>query len=124
MTMNKLLGIEILSSQFLTVPGEPQERLHRDWMDRQARNYNRPYWPGGRTLRGRLYSLKVEPLTFTYIPQIPDSNLYRMRVDGREVFIGHPAAIQRLTDTLAKQVGEAMKRLDEMIWKEMYRPWT
>jgi hypothetical protein len=71
-------GMRIIESEFLTVPGEPEQR-RRTW---RQRLFSRPWRPWR--------------ATYVFIPQLPNPNVFIL--NGRTVVM-HPVTARKLRGT-------------------------
>jgi hypothetical protein len=112
-----LMGMPVITSEFLTVPGEPVEVLAPDWRERMERNGNRA--------RAHLYSgvdinprsgrrakkyEGFEPLEVRVTPQLPDPNVYRFA----DRFVCHPATLRALEISIGATQKDLRRSIDDL----------
>lgn len=107
--MKGIYGVEIRTSRFLTVAGEPDSAAYPDWAQRYLRNEGR--WRAG-VHRIHQRRVHLEPLWYT--PQVPDPNLYKLAGHG---FVGHPETVRHMERKIAET---ARLRNEEIVSHVLY----
>lgn len=113
-------GIPVVTSHYLTVAGEPVERLAPDFRERMARNERK-------ALAHAYAGIVRKPATFESLsvwrtPQVPDPNVYMVGTPPKQTAYCHPVVASRLEEAARKMRDDLQRSEDDITMRAwLYR---